>query len=576
MEWCVACEAGHEPSRDDGTCIACENGEWNTDGKTCQNSTAVDFCHTYWTTQDRCELCDGELKVSFDNKCRQCENGETSTTSECLKCPEGQYSIFGKTECTSECGMFDGDSAACMDSGFCKVNAFGKCVGNDDNTVLIVGLGVGIPLFFIILIIIVIAVLIKIGWCARRKAAKRAKEETKLMAEMEMVAFATDNITIDITPSTLSFGGQAPPAEEEVTDTFQIVNNDNFKVCFVVHVPESREFDIGATPLMGEVEGQSCADVDVRLKRHGIEPVSTAIDVKIYEKKNTSNGSTFTVPVRVVGRTAFDLVMKELSIGDKIGEGSFGAVYEGKYLNNTVAVKMLVKMEEQHVATFKREVEMLKTVRGQNVVVFYGAVMEGEKLCHVTELMDLGTLESVLRKERLTPQLKVKVMRDVGVGMRTVHSFNVTHRDLKPENVLCKSPLDVSNEELCKITDFGTSRGVEGDASMTMTKGQGTPLYMAPEMLLGKKRYNKAVDVYSYGILCSVVWNDGRTPYAEYSFANALELQNAVVQGCRPFVEDCPGALVEMMEKCWSANVSDRPPFDAIVNHIEAFVSEMM
>ena len=52
---------------------------------------------------------------------------------------------------------------------------------------------------------------------------------------------------------------------------------------------------------------------------------------------------------------------------------------------------------------------------------------------------------------------------------------------------------------------------------MTMTKSQGTPLYMAPEILCSQKRYSKAIDVYSYGILMACVWNNGLAPYAEYN-----------------------------------------------------------
>ena len=74
---------------------------------------------------------------------------------------------------------------------------------------------------------------------------------------------------------------------------------------------------------------------------------------------------------------------------------------------------------------------------------------------------------------------------------------------------------------------------------------------MAPEILTGEAHYTGAVDVYSYGILCACVWNDGRQPYAEYSFKNPLEMQNAVVTGVRPTVEDCPDELTELMQRCW-------------------------
>ena len=105
---------------------------------------------------------------------------------------------------------------------------------------------------------------------------------------------------------------------------------------------------------------------------------------------------------------------------------------------------------------------------------------------------------------------------------------------------------------------FGTSRVAENVFALTMTKGQGTPLYMAPEMLGGHRHYTKAVGVYSYGVLGSVVWDDGQQPYAEQRFRSPLDLQNAVLAGCRPQPPtDCP--MLEIIRQCWSPNPADRP-----------------
>ena len=267
------------------------------------------------------------------------------------------------------------------------------------------------------------------------------------------------------------------------------------------------------------------------------------------------------------GRDDYEIDINELTFRKEIGSGAYGIVYIGDYNGTKVAIKKLKKESADQIELFKREVEMLKQVRGENIVTFYGAVMSNGNMCHVTEFMDLGTLDNVLEKNALNDDLKLKIIRDVARGMNLMHSFNIIHRDLKPDNVLCKSPLSVTNPDMCKITDFGMARATASAMSMTMTRGMGTPLFMAPEILTGKDRYSKAVDVYSFGILMIVVWKNGAHPYDDYNFPNNLQLQNAIVQGTRPKIPaQCPPKLRDLMTRCWAANTDDRPPFEEVLS----------
>jgi serine/threonine protein kinase len=76
------------------------------------------------------------------------------------------------------------------------------------------------------------------------------------------------------------------------------------------------------------------------------------------------------------------------------------------------------------------------------------------------------------------------------------HQAGIVHRDLKPANIL------INNEGLLKIVDFGVAAAQkEGDTQLTKTGYViGSPKYMAPEQILGKKVDDRA-DIYSVGVI---------------------------------------------------------------------------
>ena len=78
--------------------------------------------------------------------------------------------------------------------------------------------------------------------------------------------------------------------------------------------------------------------------------------------------------------------------------------------------------------------------------------------------------------------------------MQYLHQLNVVYRDLKPENLL------LDTEGHLHLTDFGLSKVLD-DPNEVMHTFCGTPYYLAPEMLIGKKGYNRMVDWWSLGIL---------------------------------------------------------------------------
>ncbi|XP_077229321.1 serine/threonine-protein kinase STY13-like isoform X2 [Tasmannia lanceolata] len=212
---------------------------------------------------------------------------------------------------------------------------------------------------------------------------------------------------------------------------------------------------------------------------------------------------------------------KLLFVGPRIGEGAHAKVYEGKYKNQDVAVKIVHRGDTpEEVAKregrFEREVAMLSRVQHKNLVKFIGACKEPVMVV-VTELLLGGSLRKYMlniRPRCLDMSVAVGFALDIARAMECLHSHGIIHRDLKPENLLL-----TADQKTVKLVDFGLAR--EETLTEMMTAETGTYRWMAPELYSTvtlrhgeKKHYNHKVDAYSFAI---VLWEllHNRLPFEE-------------------------------------------------------------
>ncbi|KAG4155376.1 hypothetical protein ERO13_D03G109500v2 [Gossypium hirsutum] len=257
---------------------------------------------------------------------------------------------------------------------------------------------------------------------------------------------------------------------------------------------------------------------------------------------------------------------KHLFVGPRIGEGAHAKVYEGKYKNQTVAIKILHKGETpeeiaKREGRFARDVAMLSRVQHKNLVKFIGACKEPVMVI-VTELLLGGTLRKYLLNMRprcLDMRIAIGFALDVACAMECLYSHGIIHRDLKPENLL----LTAGNRTV-KLADFGLALLVQNsEETLTemMTAETGTYRWMAPEVIIfspctvtlrqgEKKHYNHKVDAYSFAI---VLWE---LLHKKLPFEGMSNLQAAYAAA---FKED-PNA---------------RPNFSEIIRMLLNFISGM-
>lgn len=257
-----------------------------------------------------------------------------------------------------------------------------------------------------------------------------------------------------------------------------------------------------------------------------------------------------------------------------VGEGSFGTTYRGEYRGTDVAVKVIKYQNEitaRMVADFKKETDMLEKLRHPCIIGFIGAVHTPGSFAIVTEFAEFGSLSAVVKAGSLSYPQKLKALLDIARGMRYLHNSGIIHRDLKPDNVLVVST-EVSSSVMCKLSDFGSTRDVNKfSPELALTRGVGTPIFMAPELLAGKSDYRKSADVYSFAMtMVNVI--SGRLPF-EGEPLNGPWYQ-CVLAGIRPGMIGCcvPEDYMMLVKTCWAARPDERPEFDFVVR----VISEML
>uniref|UniRef100_A0A7S1GIQ0 Protein kinase domain-containing protein n=1 Tax=Cyclophora tenuis TaxID=216820 RepID=A0A7S1GIQ0_CYCTE len=149
---------------------------------------------------------------------------------------------------------------------------------------------------------------------------------------------------------------------------------------------------------------------------------------------------------------------------------------------------------------------------------------------------------------------RLPVALEIAQGLAYLHKHRVMYRDLKPDNVGLK-------DGHVKILDFGLAT-----TDIQARECAGSRRYMAPEVVL-RKRYTKAVDVYSFGILlyyiCSL-----QKPFELYSTKDHFE--KVVLGGERPTVPTWwPKSLQRLVTQCWSPFPSDRPAMEDVVRQLQ-------
>ncbi len=229
--------------------------------------------------------------------------------------------------------------------------------------------------------------------------------------------------------------------------------------------------------------------------------------------------------VRVKLRSGDRIADRFTVLGRPLGKGGMGTVYKVEDDGGSIyAVKRLspaLHDEKRFVTRFEREYEAASGLRHPNIIA-YQELFHAEGILHIRmEYNDGINVRQLLKKQKtLTIETATSIGRDLARALEHLHAHKVVHRDIKPENIL------LGRKGTVKLTDFGISRLEYSTVTRTGTL-LGTPRYMSPEQLAGRKGedISPASDLYALGIVLYEMLT-GKDPYRLRKKAELLEVIN--------------------------------------------------
>ncbi|XP_051841472.1 activated CDC42 kinase 1 isoform X1 [Antechinus flavipes] len=258
---------------------------------------------------------------------------------------------------------------------------------------------------------------------------------------------------------------------------------------------------------------------------------------------------------------------KDLSLFEKLGDGSFGVVRRGEWdapsgKKVSVAVKCLkpdVLSQPEAMDDFIREVNAMHSLDHRNLIRLYGVVLT-PPMKMVTELAPLGSLLDRLRKHQghfLLGTLSRYAVQ-VAEGMGYLEAKRFIHRDLAARNLL------LATRDLVKIGDFGLMRALpQNDDHYVMQEHRKVPFaWCAPESLK-TRTFSHASDTWMFGVTLWEMFTYGQEPWIGLNGSQILHKIDK--EGERlPRPEDCPRDIYNVMVQCWAHKPEDRPTFVAL------------
>ncbi len=209
-----------------------------------------------------------------------------------------------------------------------------------------------------------------------------------------------------------------------------------------------------------------------------------------------------------------------------LGKGGFAHCYElfneethhssaAKIIPKTNLVKSLSKQK------IINEIKIHKNIHHENIVNFEHYFEDRNNVYILIELCHNQTLHDLLKKRKTLTELEVQYyIFQLIKALQYLHNLKIIHRDLKLANLFLTEDMKL------KLGDFGLATIIEFDGERKRSLC-GTPNYLAPEILDGKKGYSFEVDIWSIGVIVYTLLI-GKLPFEAKKVTKTSELYKRI------------------------------------------------
>ncbi|MSR13902.1 MAG: CHASE2 domain-containing protein [Gammaproteobacteria bacterium] len=255
-----------------------------------------------------------------------------------------------------------------------------------------------------------------------------------------------------------------------------------------------------------------------------ITQAKQAMDTLMLYPSGSPPGGAARTTILQTGAGGTKTMLGRYEVERELGKGAMGVVYLGKdpKINRVVAIKTMALSQEFEAdeldevkSRFFREAETAGRLQHPNIVTIYDAGEEHDLAYIAMEFLEGHDLARYTKPDSLLPlPITMGVIFKAALALDFAHKQNVVHRDIKPANIMYEP-----NKKTVKLTDFGIARIT--DSSKTKTgMVLGTPSYMSPEQLSGKKVDGRS-DLFSLGVMLYQMVT-GKLPFMGESMATLM------------------------------------------------------